>query len=349
MNKPCISQYLEVFSERNGSTAIFNKLSKKTYSIGKNEYSVLKILDGTKTIDQLNTLFEIYSIYDLERLIIQFEKIGFIKGKEPKQKLNILKIKKGVMNPNKVINPDNKLVKALYFILVYLSVPLLLFGLISGADDFNLFAEILTDSITSPSILILIPTLLLVISLHELGHAIVARCNGVNVAEFGVMLYWFMPCGYTNLSGIAFIERKSRRLLILFAGILVNINLAGIGLLCMRLVTGSGYEFLLWFVVSNLLSVFMNLLVFLKLDGYYILQELIGEKKLRENSFLYLKTLLPTKTRDNGNSLYRGEWVDNPDQTRPLTNSVYLVYGFLSILFIPILSLSMISTVLLFI
>lgn len=44
--------------------------------------------------------------------------------------------------------------------------------------------------------------------IHELSHTIAARHYGVNVPEIGIMLYFFIPCAYTNISGINLLKSK---------------------------------------------------------------------------------------------------------------------------------------------
>lgn len=352
MDMPCISQHVEVYFEREGSITVYNRMTGKTYSIGRKEYDILKNLDGTKTSEELSLISKSYSVDEIDSLISKFETIGFIRNKEIKSKINILKIKKGLINANKWINPNHIIPKILAFIIIYLSIPLFLVGLYLGYKNINLIYKILENSITSPSIIILIPTTLFVLSLHELGHAIVARNKGVNVPDIGIMLYWFMPCAYTNLTGITFIQSKAVKLLIFFSGMFVNMGLSGIALILLQFTSGKLYDFLIWFAVSNLSIILVNLLIFLKLDGYFILQELLCEKKLREKSFKYIKdgimSFYNRKSRiGKKRLLYHGEFLNYAGKS-DLNNSVYWLYGVLSILYIPIILLVTVSTIISF-
>ncbi|MBU3134522.1 M50 family metallopeptidase [Clostridium gasigenes] len=329
MYKPCISQYLQTFNQENGKTLIFSKLTKRTYSLAKNEYKVLQNLDGTKTLKDISILCEGFSSNDIPYLIDEFEKIGFIKNKEKKKKFDILKIKKGLINSDKIINPNNLLIKIIYFFIVYLSIPIFMIALLVGINFFD-FVFII-KSIEAPNYFIVAFIIFFSISLHELSHAIVAKSNGAFIAEFGIMLYWFMPCGYTTIIGVNNIKSKSKRLLIFCAGIMVNLNLAGLLAILMKFSEENFNQYLVWFILVNIVLAFSNLLIFLKLDGYYILQELLCEKSLREKSFSHIKFLINKKTKINNiSNMYKNEFLAS------LNNEVYLIYGILSIVYIPL-------------
>ncbi len=343
MSLPCINPNLEVYFEGNGKVSVFHKKLLKTYSLGKNEYNVLKDLDGVKTIEDISKASKIFTAAEIIYLIEQFEKLGFIKGKEIKKKHNIIKMKKPLINGNRIINPGNPIWKLINFILINLSIPLLVLGIVINLPDLPQITARVQENLFTPGALLLVPVSLLVLSLHELGHAVVARCFGVNVPEIGVMLYWFMPCAYTNLSGITFLEQRWKRILSLFAGILVNVLLMGIGMLLLPAVPTQWYDLVLWFAVSNFSIIFANLLIFIKLDGYFLLEELLGLKSLRKKAFLYVRSsifgaLARRKAIGRGRIKYKGSILES-DQSA-LDHIVFSLYVVFSCIYIPLIFLS---------
>jgi putative peptide zinc metalloprotease protein len=343
MSLPCVNPNLEIYFEANGKVSVFNKKLLKTYMLGKHEYNVLKDLDGLKTIEDISKSSKIYSVAEITYLIEQFEKLGFIKGKEIKAKLNLIKIKKPLINGNRIINPKNVIWKIINFILIYLSMPLLFVGIIVNIPDFHHIADTLENNLFTPGTLLLVPITLFVLSLHELGHAVVARCFNVNVPEIGIMLYWFMPCAYTNLSGITFLEQRWKRILTLFAGILMNILLMGISLLLLNVVPGNMYNFTLWFAVSNLSIIFVNLMIFIKLDGYFLLEELLSLKGLRKKAFLCVKNILfggIAKRKSIGGNKTKYEGILLESDQSALDQIVFTMYVIFSCLYIPLILLS---------
>lgn len=47
-----------------------------------------------------------YSEAEVGYLVRQFEKIGFLHGQEPPKKLNLIRIKKPLVNGNRMIHPE---------------------------------------------------------------------------------------------------------------------------------------------------------------------------------------------------------------------------------------------------
>lgn len=340
MSYPCISPYVEAYSEVNKKVSVFNKKTGKTYLLGDMEYDILRSLDGTKSLSELAAYSRGLNEQQLTLLIDQFERIGFIRGKEPKSKLNIIKLRKGLVNGNRLINSHNIAWRIVNIIIIYLSLPLFILGCHIAARNINIVAVILANNLMTPRAFILIPFMLFMLLLHELGHAVVARCNGVNVPEIGVMLYWFTPCAYTNLSGITFLKSRGRRLIVLMAGSFTNFMLSGICLLLLEVVPAGMYEFLLWCAVSNLSIIIMNMVFFIKLDGYFILEELMEVKNLRRSAFTYmtasLKRALSSLGRAGRGRRYKGRYLDIGSRSA-LDNSVYIYYTVLSGIYVLII------------
>ncbi len=332
----CLNPNLEIYNETPTKYSVFNPKSGRTFSIGLVEYSVLKSLDGTKNNEQLSDLSSNLTVEQIGMLLSQFEKIGFIKGVEPKQKFNPIKIRKGLVNGNKWIHPENFLTRIAYFLIVYLSLPMLIAGLVMAGTKVNLSILLDSSNLLRPDILLNIPFMLIILSLHELGHAVVARKNGINVPEIGVMLYFFMPCAYTNLSSITFQPSKAKRLLILLAGMLVNMFMAGSFFLLTLFIDEKYQLYALWAAVSNLSLIVMNTLWVIKLDGYFLLEEILDIRHLREKSFGLIRYFIMTqrlkyKTKDK---LYKSQYMDSGHR---LDNMVYVVYGVLATAYVPIL------------
>lgn len=221
-----------------------------------------------------------------------------------------------------MIHPEKLIWRILNFLILYCSFPVLILGLAVNAGQAAQILSSIQNDLMQPRMLIVLPITLLVLSLHEMGHAIVARCLHINVPEIGLMLYWFMPYAYTNLSGIVFLEKRSHRLLALFAGLFVNVMLAGIGLLLLPVTAGTAYAFCLWFAVSNLSIILVNLVVFLKLDGYLILEECVGMKGLRRNAFAFVKNSIGSFV-----SRIQMNWARKLKYTTVKTKQGSFVYG----------------------
>ncbi|GMQ56279.1 hypothetical protein AN1V17_06720 [Vallitalea sediminicola] len=366
MSSPCINQNLEMMPKNDGRVFVFNKATKKTYSLGCNEYNVLRILDGIKTMEEIHKQFNNYSLYDIENLINQFSKIGLLNTEETKQSpidneankktenikdkknkqlsikdkkiFKIFSLKKGILHPDNSLDKDKRIFRILYFSITYLSLPIFLTGLfiLIGTSSVN-------ASLSSPPWYLFIPVFLISISLHEFAHIIVAKNNGAHIAEIGLRLILIVPCIYSSIVGISYIESKMKRILISAAGILLNLQVAGIGFILTAFTSGNTYNFFLWLSMLNLMLVMLNLIFLLKFDGYYILAELLNDKKLKENSLSYLSYLVFGK-------IFRKTATTNIKIKLSLNKKIiYVLYGTLNIAFVGCIFVTFIMNIIRFI
>ncbi|MBI3910908.1 MAG: HlyD family efflux transporter periplasmic adaptor subunit [Armatimonadetes bacterium] len=125
---------------------------------------------------------------------------------------------------------------------------------------------------------------------HEFGHGVTCRYFGAEARDVGVMLIYGIPAFYCNVSGAYTLPSRRQRVLV---------GLAGLG---WQFVTGAA-AFLMWRAIEPTtltgrvlhamvgfcgLTALINLIPFLRLDGYYILTDLLNLPNLRRRSFAYL-------------------------------------------------------------
>lgn len=127
---------------------------------------------------------------------------------------------------------------------------------------------------------------------HEFGHGLTCKHYGGEVAQMGLLLIYFTPAFYTEVTDMYLFDRTSKRLWTIFAGIWIELVVCALATFVWFLSPpGSflgdlGYKTLLLTGVSG---VFMNLNPLMKLDGYYVLCQYLEIDNLREDSFEYLK------------------------------------------------------------
>ena len=147
---------------------------------------------------------------------------------------------------------------------------------------------------------ILVYGLLIVSSLmHELGHAYACRRHGARVREFQVVLYFLQIGVYVNVSDAWMLPRKLQRIEIALAGLYVESYLAI--LTAQVLIWAEPYSYasqaaFLFFVIL-LTRMVLNLIPTLRLDGYWVLSDLLGEPNLRQRSTAYVMSRLPVVRR----------------------------------------------------
>lgn len=342
---PCISVNLDFHPIDENRMSVFYRKTKKSYVIGKAEFNILINSDGVKSVEELSRLSGSYTADQVERLLLKFKDLGFVNDEqEVKKRQSLLKYRVGLTNGNKLFPSDSIITKILAIIIIYLSVPVFIAGLLALFAGGRGAGLGLFDSVNVVNIIVMFFMFIFAVTIHELAHAATARYKNVNVPEIGIMIYLFIPCGYTNLSFIALLKNKRDRLITLLSGVLSNLLQAGLAFLLASLIRSDfvAYYIAYYGIVNVSLSV-INLMIFIKLDGYFIFQELLDESRLKEKSLAYLKALFSEKiTAFKNRKLDKAEYFYNTERHNA-SNSLYFVFGIVSVIYLPILILSLIG------
>jgi putative peptide zinc metalloprotease protein len=144
----------------------------------------------------------------------------------------------------------------------------------------------------------LLPLLLALTALagafHELGHATASRYGGAEPGAIGVGVYLLWPVFYNDLDDSYRLSRRGR-LRADLGGVYFNavFMLAMAGLYAL-----TGSEVLLVVLVVQHLAVLQQFLPFLRLDGYYVVSDLIGVPDLFGRVTAVLGSLAPGRKDD---------------------------------------------------
>ena len=126
------------------------------------------------------------------------------------------------------------------------------------------------------------------IFVHELGHYIACTKSGRCVHSFGIKFNYGLPMVYVDTRDICMSEMSSK-IVTSLGGVYFNailyLLLMGIYWRCKRDMIFSFSHISLFFVISNLVP-------FLKLDGYYVISDLLGEHDLENASKLAMRKIL---------------------------------------------------------
>jgi putative peptide zinc metalloprotease protein len=136
----------------------------------------------------------------------------------------------------------------------------------------------------------------LLVFTHEMAHALVCKSFGRDVRRGGFALYFGIPVFFVDTTDI-WLESRGRRIAVSAAGLVADLTLGGAcALLALALPAGAGATVL--FLASIAYFGFLcNLVPFAKLDGYYILVDLLEMPMLRPRSFAFLRKRLLGKLR----------------------------------------------------
>ena len=117
---------------------------------------------------------------------------------------------------------------------------------------------------------------------HELGHAIAAMAYGANCKQIGVMLLFFMPTLYCDVSAAWRLESRTQRIVISAAGNYVELMIALIAAISWAL-SSPGIVNTVSFQLMALCgigTVLINGNPLMRYDGYYVLSDLLNRPNL---------------------------------------------------------------------
>mgnify|MGYP006268553571 CR=1 FL=1 len=142
---------------------------------------------------------------------------------------------------------------------------------------------------------------------HELAHAAALVHNRRRVITAGFLIFFGSPAFFVDASDGQMIERKGR-IFQAFAGPLAELVLSGVAMVFLFAFPDSSIAPLLYrFTFVSYIVIVENLIPLIKLDGYWILSDLIGEPTLREVSVQYFRHELWDRIR-NRKGLTPYEW-----------------------------------------
>lgn len=137
------------------------------------------------------------------------------------------------------------------------------------------------------------PVILTSIALHELGHAMACRHYGVKVNDFGIGIYLLLATGWVRPAQKHWSQLPlNQRVITILAGPLVSLLYAGVGIALwavFRDTQGVWSDLFVVMVVASLISLVPTLLPIFNGDTYLAITEILGQPRLRQRAFNYVK------------------------------------------------------------
>ncbi|MDR1151132.1 MAG: hypothetical protein LBK72_01415 [Bifidobacteriaceae bacterium] len=300
---------------------------ERTYAVGAPEARVLALCDGSRTLTEIAESVDQLTPLEVEQLLLLLADAGIVtstgEGAQPKKfdPMHIRLIHIGV----------DRLARFRGFATIYMRVlvPLAIVAggaiaalLIAGGGNVvgSLFGHNYLRLSTIPFYLISTAVVGLI---HESAHAFAIIRAGGTVFDFGFMLAYFNPAFYVDVTGINRIPRKSTRIGVWVAGLAAQLPLGALGLFFLTVrppSPGWVLDFVTDFNGVNIAIFLLNSLFMIKLDGYYLLSEMIGVDGLRERSTGYVRRLMNLE-----------------NSTISLAErGVFLIVGLVSIVYVPL-------------
>jgi putative peptide zinc metalloprotease protein len=165
-------------------------------------------------------------------------------------------------------------------------------------------------------------TVLVVTVFHEFAHGLTCKHFGGQVREIGLMLLYFQPAMYCNVSDAWLFPEKSQRLWVTFAGGYFEAFLWALSAIAWRMTDAGTMVNTVALIVTATsgIKIAFNANPLIKLDGYYLLSDYLGLPNLRQRSFAYMRARL--------RQLWHGR--TQPPDTTARERRVYVLYGLLA-------------------
>jgi putative peptide zinc metalloprotease protein len=126
---------------------------------------------------------------------------------------------------------------------------------------------------------------------HEIGHGHACKHYGGRVASMGFLLIYLTPAFYTDTSEGDVLASRYQRMVIALAGVWSELYLCAVATIIWwwsapgTFVHSAAYMMML---ITGIASVLINFNPLIKLDGYYIMSEILGLADLKEKSTAYV-------------------------------------------------------------
>lgn len=304
----------------------------KYIKLGKRELKYLLELNEIVTDEiQLSDASELTD--ELKKILKEkFEEAGFINGQplplnESISRKDISMIHLIDVDPEKFLNkifPVAKIFFTKEFLILYAIINILT-GVVMFKELNMVQQELIQFNFTALEFGIVFIALLFTTALHELGHAIVCRKYGGHVKKMGVCLFFLIPSLYCNVSDIVMFQKKREKVYVALAGVYVNSVLSNLALLIYFFVPNGTLlsSCLFLYYVANVGFIIVNLIPFVKLDGYWLLSAIMDINNLLvKSSILAVSIIFDFKLLKEMGITFRKK-------------AFLIVYGWIVVLFRP--------------
>lgn len=322
MNLP---QHVGVTESNENEFILTNNITSLNIKIGYKELKFLSFLHNT----QGNDIFTLLS--EQQKIILKnkFDELGFlsepksIKIQEKGNPRNLSTIPLMKLNPTLFLNKVSgfsKVIFSKYFLAFIVLVFLVSFSLtlFKGGDWVN---QLSIEEINISTIILTYLMIIIVLIMHELAHALTCHFFGGHVKEIGVMLLYFNPALYCDVSSVYQFKENKKKVFVILAGVISQTFFGSIATIIYFISFEMGYhpDFLLYFVTMNSLILIINLIPLIKLDGYWLVVVLTDISNLRDKGFKYIISLVFPKYRVLRKKLSK--------------SLIIIAYGWLSLIF----------------
>lgn len=144
----------------------------------------------------------------------------------------------------------------------------------------------LVEAVSVEGLLLVVATITAVTFVHELAHAVTCRHFGGRVSDMGFLFLYLLPCFYVNVSDTYLFRERRERLWVLFAGGFMELFVWALAVLGWRVLAPDVFFSRVLFAVIAVCGVrsLFNFNPLIKMDGYFLLSDVLGITNLRREA-----------------------------------------------------------------
>ncbi|MDG2221163.1 MAG: peptidase M50 [Rubripirellula sp.] len=286
----------------------------KFFQLGQEEYHVAQMLDGKRTLSEITQILQAegsdWTPQETAKFIAKLVAVRLAHPVESYDEAKSTSASNEAQNPASQ-NPKVRIAKGLSLLIsqriplfpgdpvaAYLSrkigrlfstpgtcwsVLFIASGLILMAANATEFAAEIRRMFDASIWIALIGMWVMTKAIHEFGHATAARYHGVRVGNMGVMFFLFAPLAFVDVTGAWKLRNRFSRIQIALAGVYFELIIAAASAWAWWLLPDGLLRHLAaqLFVVAGPATMLVNANPLLRLDGYYVLSDLIEVPNLR--------------------------------------------------------------------
>jgi putative peptide zinc metalloprotease protein len=321
-------------AQAGGGVIVADREGRRHFRVGDVEGRLLQLLNGTRSLARVHARLAIdfpeaeLSPETIAGFARQLEELGLLEGSTlpPRRRLTtsgLMNLQVPLGNPEQFFQTVVQRCPFLFTPAFWAAASLLIVTALWVAS--GSWEELRQDGFhfhSLPGLLLVWGSLSVITAIHEMGHGLTCTYFGAPATRWGLLLiYLVLPCAYCDVSAAWTLPKKSQRLAVGAAGLAFQWVAGAAALLLWRVVEPGTVvaRSLATMAETCGLASLLNLWPFLRLDGYYLLSDLLEVPNLRPRSVARVKArlrefLLGSPERPRGEGL-----AGNPREERILT------------------------------
>jgi multidrug efflux pump subunit AcrA (membrane-fusion protein) len=344
---------LEIHREIDSSIIVKDPIANRFYRFTSVQASVLDLLDGNKEFEEIARFAsEKHNLEVLPSQIKEFAdklqtlllldnpfcwaKISESRAGNQSWLRSLLSIKIHIFNPNELLIGLEKKLR-FFFSSYFLALTLILAfaALMITISNWNSIIFSFGKLFTLYSIPLIVLIIFVIMTAHEFAHGLTLKHFGGETKEMGFLFLYFIPAFYCNVSD-AWMLRKRQRLLVTLAGSYIQLFLWALATVAWRLLSEetAASRACLITIGFSWVQILFNLIPLIRMDGYYLLSDIIEIPNLRPKALGFLKKRIL--------GWISGSPPENKEKINRREQKIFLYYGLSSFLFSAVLLLIMI-------